>query len=163
MTNCIICQTEENYLLSIQHRVIGFRYSLERDTQLFSVGDRIIFYISRRSLENPGDPVQAFRGKARIAGDRYFSDKELWKPNRGDIFPYRFPIDSIQDTNLVAIRPLIEKLRFITDFSYWALPLQRGYVRLSQEDWAVITSLMSIVQTVEGKGHESERGGDLPI
>ena len=41
------------------------------------------------------------------------------------------------------VRPLIEKLSFVTNTLYWALPLRKGYVEITLKDFETIQAAMT--------------------
>ena len=72
------------------------------------------------------------------------SDEPIWKPLGDDIFPHRKKVKFLETDLNVPIRPLIEKLSFVTNTFGWALPLRRGYVEIKESD----------LELIKGYGHE---------
>jgi len=65
----------------------------------------------------------------------------IWHVRGSEIFPYRRRIEFLSDAS-AQVRPLIEKLSFVTNTMYWALPLRKGYVEITPKDFATIQDVM---------------------
>jgi hypothetical protein len=70
-------------------------------------------------------------------GDAFESIDLIWRVREGEIFPHRRKIEFLADAS-TGVRPLINKLSFVTNTVYWALPFQKGYVEISQKDFEMI-------------------------
>jgi predicted RNA-binding protein len=116
-----------------------------RALQKIATGDMLTFYISKKSVDSPpNDPahkVQQFRGIARVIGEAFESDELIWHVREGEIFPHRRQVKFLADGS-VGARPFIDKLSFVTNTTYWALPFQKGYVEISPKDCATIQAAL---------------------
>jgi hypothetical protein len=69
----ILAMTEENYLIAKERGLIGISWAARRAIQQMNIGDIIVFYLSRKSVDSsPNDPTQKaqqFRGIAKITGE----------------------------------------------------------------------------------------------
>jgi predicted RNA-binding protein len=141
----ILCLSEDNYIIARQHGLIGMSERAGKAIHHIGVGDMITFYINRKSVDSlPNDPaakVQEFRGIARVRGEAFKSDDVIWHVRAGEIFPYRRAVEFLSDTR-AEVRPLIEKLSFVTNTMYWALPLRKGYVEITAKDVTAIQEAM---------------------
>lgn len=141
----ILCMSEDNYEIAKQQGLIGMAERQRRAIQQIATGDLLTFYISKKTVDSPpNDPahkVQRFRGIARVTGDAFESDELIWHVREGEIFPHRRPVEFLADGSAEA-RPLIDKLSFVTNTAYWALPFQKGYVEISLRDFETIQAAM---------------------
>jgi hypothetical protein len=66
---------EENYLIAKERGLIGMSRGARRVGQQISIGDLLIFYISKKRIDSPSSDlrqkVQRFRGVARVSGDAF--------------------------------------------------------------------------------------------
>jgi hypothetical protein len=92
----------------------------------------------------PNDPaakVQQFRGRARVSGEPFESNDVTWHVRDSEIFPYRRTVEYLADGR-AEVRPLIDKLSFVTNTLYWALPLRKGSVEITAKDFETIQVAM---------------------
>jgi predicted RNA-binding protein len=145
----ILCMSEDNYEIAKQHGLIGMSERAGKAIQHIGIGDLITFYINRKTIDAaPNDPaakVQQFRGIARVSGEAFESDDVIWHVRDSEIFPYRRAVEFLSDAK-ADVRPLIDKLSFVTSTMYWALPLRKGYVEITPKD------LETIQATMEARG-----------
>lgn len=138
----IICMSEDNFEISKQHNLIGMRESKKIDLDKMQVGDEVVFYVPKKTIDSsssdPANKIQAFKGIAEITSETFSSDESIWKPLGNDIFPHRKKVKFLETDLNVPIRPLIEKLSFVTNTAWWALPLRRGYVEIEESDLELI-------------------------
>jgi predicted RNA-binding protein len=141
----ILCMSEDNYEVAKQHGLIGMSERAGKAIHHIGIGDMITFYVNRKTVDSlPNDPaakVQEFRGIARVSGDAFESDDVIWHVRDSEIFPYRRAVEFLADAN-ADVRPLIEKLSFVTNTMYWALPLRKGYVEITAKDFTTIQEAM---------------------
>jgi hypothetical protein len=78
---------------------------------------------------------------ARVTGEAFESDELIWHVREGEIFPHRRWVEFLADGSAEA-KPLIDKLSFVTNTVYWALPFQKGYVEISAKDFATIRAAL---------------------
>ena len=137
----ILCMSEDNYEIAKQYGLIGMSERAGKAIHHIGVGDMITFYINRKRVDSlPNDPaakVQEFHGIARVSGEAFESDEVIWHVRAGEIFPYRRAVEFLSDAR-AEVRPLMEKLSFVTNTMYWALPLRKGYVEISAKDFTTI-------------------------
>jgi predicted RNA-binding protein len=145
----MLCMSEDNYEIAKQHGLIGMSERAGKAIHHIGVGDMITLYINRKTVDSaPNDPaakVQQFRGIARVSGEAFESDDVIWHVRDSEIFPYRRAVEFLSDAK-ADVRPLIEKLSFVTNTMYWALPLRKGYVEITPKD------LETIQATMEARG-----------
>jgi predicted RNA-binding protein len=143
----VLCMSEDNYEIAKQHGLIGMSERAGKAIHHVGIGDMITFYINRKKVDSASNDsaarVQQFRGIARVRGEAFESNDLIWNVREGEIFPYRRPVEFLSDER-ADVRPLIEKLSFVTNTSYWALPLRRGYVEITAKDLATIQAAMEV-------------------
>jgi predicted RNA-binding protein len=137
--------SEDNYEIARKQGLIGMAERQRRAIQKIAIGDMLTFYISKKAVDSPpNDPdhrVQQFRGTARVTGEAFESIDLIWRVREGEIFPHRRKIEFLADAS-AGVRPLIDKLSFVTNTVYWALPFQKGYVEISPKDFDTIQAAM---------------------
>ena len=143
----ILCMSEDNYEIAKQHGLIGMSERAGKAIHHIGIGDMITFYINRKTIDallnDHAAKVQQFRGIARVKGEAFESDDVIWHVRDSEIFPYRRAVEFLSDAR-VGVRPLIEKLSFVTNTMYWALPLRKGYVEITAKDFTTIQEAMEV-------------------
>jgi predicted RNA-binding protein len=143
----ILCMSEDNYVIARKHGLIGMSEWAGKAIHHIGIGDMMTFYINRRTVDAPpNDPatkVQEFHGIARVSGEAFESDDVIWHVRDREIFPFRRAVEFLSDMR-ADVRPLIEKLSFVTNTMYWALPLRKGYVEITAKDFTTIQDAMEV-------------------
>jgi hypothetical protein len=99
------------------------------------VGDGIIYYSPKLEFEKD-IPCQEFTAIGLVSGE------EVYPFDMGNGFiPYRRDVRYL-DANPVQIRPLIDKLQFITDKKQWGYKFRFGAFEISEIDFHLITKEM---------------------
>jgi predicted RNA-binding protein len=138
---------QDNFEICVRKNLLGISGGRNKKLQDYlQVGDRLAFYLTREAVDTSSAKVQALRGLAEVVGAAYMDDKAIWNPVNGEIFPYRVPLKFMDSKAQTPFRPLIPKLSFIENEFNWGLPMQKGYVRLTAEDWDVITTALGVKQ-----------------
>jgi predicted RNA-binding protein len=139
--------SEDNYEIAKTQGLIGMAERQRRAIQKIAPEDMLTFYISKKTVDSPPNDsahkVQRFRGTARVTGDAFASNELIWHIREGEIFPHRRQIEFLSDAS-AEVRPLIDKLSFVTNTVYWALPFQKGYVEITQKDFERIHQAMKV-------------------
>jgi predicted RNA-binding protein len=137
--------SEDNYEIPRKHGLIGMSERAGKAMQHIDIGDMITFYINRKTVDAPPNDtaakVQRFRDLARVSGEPFESNDEIWHVRASELFPYRRAVEFLADAR-AEVRPLIGKLSFVTNTMYWALPLRKGYVEITPRDFATIQEAM---------------------
>jgi predicted RNA-binding protein len=143
----ILCMSEDNYEIARTQGLIGLAERHKVAIQKLAIGDMMTFYISKKKVDSPpndpADKVQQFRGMARVTGDAFESNDLIWHVREGEIFPHRRQVEFLAGGSAEA-RPLIERLSFVTNTSYWALPFRKGYVEVTQKDFDTIHEALAV-------------------
>jgi len=94
-----------------------------------------------------GDPVVCCAGKGewKIIGlgsttsDYYVDDKQVFL--KEGYFPDRFDFkaDKLGADREPDVMQIIDKLSFVKDLAYWAVFFRNGIVRMSKQDWELIS------------------------
>ena len=98
-------------------------------------GDRILFYAS-------GQGARCFLGHSEVAGpttDATAKDEKLAEQLGLDGFAERIPLTAVRLWQKpLQIRPLVQRLSFITDKRNWGLHFRQAAVRIPGEDFQII-------------------------
>jgi predicted RNA-binding protein len=141
----LLCMSEDKYEIARKQGLIGMSERAGKAIHRLGVGDMITFYINRKKVDSASTDaaarVQQFRGIAKVSGEAFESNDLIWNVRAGEIFPHRRPVEFISDFS-TDVRPLIEKLSFVTNMMYWALPLRRGYVEITSKDFSTIQAAL---------------------
>jgi predicted RNA-binding protein len=141
----ILCMSEDNYQIAKEQELIGMSERARAAIHKIAIGDMITFYISRKKVDSryndPAQKVQQFRGIARVNGDAVKSNDLIWHVRGEEIFPHRRKVEFLFDGQADA-RPLIDKLSFVTNAAFWALPFQKGSVEVTERDFEIIQRAM---------------------
>jgi predicted RNA-binding protein len=141
----ILCMSEDNYEVAKKQGLIGMAERQRRAIQKIATGDMLTFYVSKKTVDSPPNApahkVQQFLGIARVTGEAYESNELIWHVREGEIFPHRRQVEFLADTGAEA-KPLINKLSFVTNTVFWALPFQKGYVEIAQKDFQTLQEAM---------------------
>jgi len=98
-------------------------------------GDYVLFYSPKTSYEG-GVPLQAFTALARVVDD------ELYQVEMAPGFvPWRRNVMFLPSRQ-VPIKPLIEKLSFITDKTHWGYKFRFGLFEIAQTDFELVRDNM---------------------
>ena len=76
-----------------------------------------------------------------MTGEAFESNELIWHVREGEIFPHRRRVEFLTDASTEA-RPLINRLLFVTNTAFWALPFQKGYVEIAQKDFRTLQEAM---------------------
>lgn len=146
----ILSMSEDNYNIAKDRGLIGMSERSRPAIHKIAVEDLIIFYITKKHVDSPpNDPserVRQFRGIAQVTGEPFESNDLIWHVREGELFPFRRKVEFLSDAS-TKVRPLIEKLSFVTNTMYWALPLRKGYVEITQKDLETIQAAMKVDQS----------------
>lgn len=103
-------------------------------------GDWLIYYSPRASYPD-GAPCQAFTAIGRVR------DKDIYTvAMSADFVPARRDIDFAACT-AAPIRPLIDRLAFITDKRRWGYQFRTGLFAIDGADFALIATAMNVDQS----------------
>jgi predicted RNA-binding protein len=98
--------------------------------------DWIVFYSPKTAFEG-GDPLQAFTAVGQV------KDSELYQVEMSPGFvPWRRNVEFVKCTD-APIKPLIEKLTFITDPKHWGYMFRFGVFEINIQDFELIKESMS--------------------
>ena len=92
-------------------------------------GDRVSYYAPRESVGGP--PVQAFVALGTVVDD---------VPAQRDLGAFRPWVRRVdwERVRPAAVRPLLDRLSFVTDKRGWGMAFRRGLFPVPAEDFAVI-------------------------
>ena len=130
----MIITTEKDYRIDVENKfeVVGFSERNKNSVKKFKKGDKIVFYIIKKSV---------FAAIVEITGEYFCDRKQIWN-DEYDLWPHRIncePINIIDDVNLmVYIKDIWDNLNFIKNKHKWGSQVQGSYRKLSEHDFIVI-------------------------
>jgi len=107
-----------------------------QNLRLLSKGDLIVFYSPRTEFRD-GEQLQQFTALARVDDDVPYQVEMS-----ADFHPWRRRVAYLP-CEPASIKPLIERLSFITDKQKWGFPFRRGLFEVSESDFQRIISAMN--------------------
>lgn len=130
----LIVTTEEDYKIDVENNfnILGFPERNKISVQRFKTGDKIIFYVTKKSV---------FPAVVEVTGEYFYDRKQIWN-DEFDLWPHRInckPIYVINDDELkVYIKDIWDDLEFIKQRKRWGVYFQGSYKILSRHDFDVI-------------------------
>jgi predicted RNA-binding protein len=130
----MIITTKEDYCIDLERnfQVVGFPERNRNSVKKFKKGDRIVFYISKKSV---------FASVVEVVGEYFYDKKQIWS-DEYDLWPHRInckPVHIIDDFNLmVYIKDIWDNLSFIKTKHKWGSQVQGSFRTLSEYDFTVI-------------------------
>lgn len=98
-------------------------------------GDWVIYYSSKDKLKD-GKPYQKFTAIGQV------TDTEPYQVEvNPDFRPWRRNIN-FYDSKDTEIKPLLEDLQFIKNTKKWGFYLMSGFVKISEQDFKLISEIM---------------------
>jgi hypothetical protein len=125
--NHVLCGVEEG----IAQACHGKAQSLKR----MKVGDGIFYYSPKIEFEK-NIPCQEFTAIGLVSGEEVYTHDM-----GGGFVPYRRNIRYV-NAHPIKIKPLIEKLQFITDKKQWGYKFRFGAFEISKNDFRLIAKAM---------------------
>lgn len=120
------CDVENNF------ECAGFPYRNRKSVMNMKPGDKIIFYITKKSV---------FTASVEVVGNYYYSEKPYWD-DFYEIYPHRIntkPIAFISDIKKgVFIKEIWDDLEFIKNKGKWGSQVQGSFRKLSEHDFNII-------------------------
>lgn len=135
----MIITTPDSHKVDIENNfsIIGFPDRNRNSVKNFKVGDKIVFYITKKSV---------FGTIAEVTSEYFHSTEKIWD-NEFDFWPHRVnarPIYKIIDFNsMVYIKDIWDNLHFIKNKHKWGSQVQGSYRKLSKHDFNVIQNEVS--------------------
>ncbi len=100
-----------------------------------SVNDTIIFY-SPKLYHNKLEPCQRFTAIGHITG------KDIYQVNMENGFISYRRDASFSFCEEVSIFPILTKLSFIKNKTYWGIPFRSGFLEIPKDDYLLISKRM---------------------
>jgi predicted RNA-binding protein len=141
----LICIPEDNFRITLKQGLIGLPVSREKAARSFQAGDKVVFYLTRKSSDERSERISLLHGLAEVTGPASLDDTQIWPSFRGEIYPWRIPVRILDESSRAALKPIIGDLTFApNDMYYWALPLRRGVISMTESDWQRIEAAMRL-------------------
>lgn len=129
--------SKEHVMRGVQGGFAQVCHGKEGPLKQMSRQDWIIYY-SPTIKFGEKTPCQAFTAIGQIReGEPYAFQMSH------DFIPFRIDVN-FYSCKEISVLPLIEKLEFIQDKKRWGLPFRRGCFSISEADFKMIASLMSL-------------------
>lgn len=136
----MIITTPKSYIVDIKNdfSIVGFPDRNRNSVKNFKIGDRIVFYVTKRSV---------FGTVAEVTSDYFYDTKEIWD-EEFDFWPHRVkckPIYTMTDfTKMVYIKDIWDNLTFIKNKHKWGSQVQGSFRKLSEHDFNVIEAEVAL-------------------
>lgn len=98
-------------------------------------GDGIVFY-SPRTAMRAGESLQQFTALGTVTGEEPYQVSMS-----ADFHPWRLAVE-FEDVRHVEVRPMLDRLGFVSDKTRWGLPFRRGLFGIPAEDFDIIAEAM---------------------
>lgn len=132
----MIITNNEDYQIdkSNSFSILGFPDKNMNRVKNFRKGDKIIFYVIKKSL---------FPAVVEVTGQYFFSKKQIWNDDF-DLWPHRIscsPIHVVKnDKNAVNIKEIWDDLHFIKSKTKWGIYVQGSFRNLDEHDYNIIVN-----------------------
>jgi hypothetical protein len=114
---------------------IQLNHGKKAPLQRLGAGDMVAIYSPREDYP-AGAPLQAFTAIGVVASG------EVYQVDMTPTFkPYRIDVQFSQCVE-APIKPLVERLSFIRNKTHWGAAFRFGYIKVSEEDFALIADAM---------------------
>lgn len=131
----MLVASKNHVLCGVKEGIAQACHGKAQPLKRMNMGDGIIYYSPKLEYEKD-IPCQEFTAIGMVAGE------EVYSYDMGNGFiPYRRDIRYL-NTNSAQIRPLIEKLQFITDKKQWGYKFRFGAFEIAKIDFELITTTM---------------------
>lgn len=130
----MIITNEKDYKIDIENnfKVVGFPERNRKSVKNFKKGDKIIFYITKKSV---------FASIVEVTAEYFYEKKQIWN-DEYDLYPHRIncePLYVIEDHNLmVYIKDVWDDLDFIKNKTKWGSQVQGSFRNLTKNDYNII-------------------------
>lgn len=130
----MIITDPKDYSIDIKNNFsfIGFPERNRESIKKFKKGDRIVFYVTKKS---------SFAAIVEVVGDYYYKNSKVWD-DEYDLWPHRIkckPIYIIESRHMmVYIKEIWDNLSFIKSKEKWGVYVQGSYRNLKKEDYLII-------------------------
>jgi hypothetical protein len=120
----------------IEKGLFGVGHGKIEPLQRMQPGDKIVFYAPKIDfMKNDKENIyQKFKGYGTI------DDKPIFTEDIGSRCMARRNITFEGTKKEVSVHELLDLLSFIKDKKHWGFPFMRGYIKITEEDWGVITA-----------------------
>lgn len=131
----MLVASKNHVLCGVKEGIAQACHGKAQPLKRMSMGDGIIYYSPKLEFEK-NIPCQEFTAIGLVSGE------EVYAHDMGNGFiPYRRNIQYV-DANPVQIKPLIEKLQFVTDKKQWGYKFRFGAFEISEIDFKLIAKEM---------------------
>ena len=146
MKNWLVVMTEDNFVVSVKHGIIGFPRSMGTTAGKMKPGDQVVFYLSRKKVGQKGvsGALFQFAAAGKIKGSVFLSEDKIWNSVGNETYPVRCKVDITTGKRRVDIRPMIEALDFIKNKEHWGVSFFKSTRRIPSSDYKKISSALGI-------------------
>ena len=116
---------------------IQLNHGKKAPVQRLKAGDRLALYSPRTDYPN-GQPLQAFTALGVVATGQVYQVEMS-----AEFKPYRVDVGFLPCQE-APIKPLVERLSFIKSKTHWGAAFRFGFLKVPEEDFALIESAMSV-------------------
>jgi hypothetical protein len=134
--------SREHVRLGIEGGFIQLNHGKRAPLQRMHAGDGLVMYSPRTSYPD-GQPLQRFTAIGIV------TTGTVYQVQMGEDFePYRIDVAFFGEAAEAAIKPLVERLSFITNKTHWGAAFRFGYIRIPAADFALIAAEMGVAEAV---------------
>lgn len=131
----MLVASKNHVLRGVKEGIVQACHGKAQPLKRMSIGDGIIYYSPKLEFEN-NIPCQEFTAIGFVSGE------DVYAYDMGNGFiPYRRNVRYV-DANPVQIKPLIEKLQFVSDKKQWGYKFRFGAFEISEIDFKLIAKEM---------------------
>ena len=116
---------------------IQLNHGKKAPVQRLKAGDRLALYSPRTDYPD-GQPLQAFTALGVVATGQVYQVEMS-----AEFKPYRVDVGFLPCQE-APIKPLVERLSFIKSKTHWGAAFRFGFLKVPEEDFALIESAMSV-------------------
>ena len=116
---------------------IQLNHGKKAPVQRLKAGDRLALYSPRTDCPD-GQPLQAFTALGVVATGQVYQVEMS-----AEFKPYRVDVGFLPCQE-APIKPLVERLSFIKSKTHWGAAFRFGFLKVPEEDFALIESAMSV-------------------
>jgi hypothetical protein len=134
--------SREHVRVGVEGGFIQLTHGKRAPLQRMHAGDGLVMYSPRTSYPD-GQPLQRFTAIGIVTTGTIYQVQMA-----EDFKPYRIDIGFFGEAVEAAIKPLVERLSFITNKTHWGAAFRFGYIKIPAADFALIAGEMGVAEAV---------------
>ena len=120
-SNWLVVTTEDNFQTTLEVGLIGVSDKRRHAMGRLKKGDRLLFYLSRKSLVvgTCRARLSQFVATGRVIGNPFQSNKKIWNAQGRERYPYRVAVSIKPASRRVRVPQIVHKLSFLKNNEHW--------------------------------------------